>query len=254
MNRRQDNDARLSEGAHPMTTPKHRPEIVAVDPELPGDVWPAARYASPPRWSAERPPKPLGGPLGWLLFRGERLRYTVYRRYVSGNDLNDNAWQLAQRAQAARFSIINNPVMYSGLLPHPERMRSELASDLWTFASRAAEWSRMEGIRRQLGKRDCQGLLPAAAFEESDKALEQEYAALERLVAGLEDQARQLRAVNDRYQAWKTLQELAGHQDDFRNLLAADAADEHLADTWGAHYASALELAHLLDQELQQIA
>ncbi|MGW3725360.1 hypothetical protein [Streptomyces sp. NPDC000851] len=110
----------------------------------------------------------------------------------------------------------------------------------------------MEGIHRQLGKQDRQSLLPTGAFEESDQALEQERVALERLVVGFEDQAAQLRAANNRYQAWQALQELAGHQDDFRNLLAADAADEHLAEAWGAHYASALELAQLLDRELQR--
>ncbi|WP_455361911.1 hypothetical protein [Streptomyces sp. SYSU K21746] len=225
---------------------------MAVDPELPEDVRQDLKYlAGRPRWGGERPPEPPKGLLG-RFFRSERLRHMVYCRYVSGDDLNDNAWLLAQRAEAARFSIINNPVMYSGLLPHAERMRSELASDFWTFASRAAEWSRMEGIRRQLGKQDRQGLLPTAAFEDSDQALERERAALERLVAGFEDQATQLRAVNDRYQAWQALQELAGHQDDFRNLLAADAVDEHLAKAWGAHYASALELAQLLDGELQR--
>ncbi|WP_189784873.1 hypothetical protein [Streptomyces capitiformicae] len=171
---------------------------------------------------------------------------------MTGDDLNEATWHLAQRAEAAKGSIINNPVMYSGLIPHAERLRSELASDLWMFASRAAEWSRMDNIRRQLGKQDHQGLLPTAAFEASDQALEQERAALERLVTGFEDQATQLRAVNDRYKAWLTLQELAGHQDDFRNLLAADAADEHLAEAWGAHYSSAVELAQLLDRELRR--
>ncbi|MGW3725361.1 hypothetical protein [Streptomyces sp. NPDC000851] len=107
----------------------HRPDIVAVDPELPEDVRQDLKYlAGRPRWGGERPPEPPKGLLG-RLFRSERLRHMVYRRYVSGDDLNDNAWQLAQRAEAARFSIISNPVMYSGLLPHAERMRSELASD-----------------------------------------------------------------------------------------------------------------------------
>jgi hypothetical protein len=237
-----------------MGIPGHRPEIVAVDPELPEDVRQHLRYLKGrPRWAGQRPSAPPKGLLGRLfIFRGERLRHMVYRKYVSGDDLNETTWPLAQRAEAARFSIINNPVLYSGLIPHPERLRSELASDIWMFASRAAEWSRLDNVRRQLAKQDRQSLLPTAAFEGSDQALEQERAALERLVAGFENQATQLRAVNDRYQAWLALQELAGYQDDFRNLLAADAADEHLAEAWGAHYASALELAQGLDRELQR--
>ncbi|MEU9221993.1 hypothetical protein AB0D47_36330 [Streptomyces sp. NPDC048376] len=237
-----------------MSIPRHRPDIVAVDPELPEDVRQHLRYLDGrPRWAGQRPPEPPKGLLGRLfLFRGERLRHMVYRRYVGGDDLNETTWPLAQRAEAAKFSIINNPVLHSGLMPHAERLRSELASDLWMFASRAAEWSRMDNIRRQLGRPDHQGLLPTAAFEGSDQALEQERAALERLVDGFESQATQLRAVNDRYQAWLTLQELAGHQDDFRNLLAADAADDHLAEAWGAHFTTARELAQHLDRELQR--
>ncbi|GHE12886.1 hypothetical protein [Streptomyces alanosinicus] len=227
--------------------------IVATDPELPEKVRQHLIYIQGrPKWNDERPPEP-----SWFVgrtSRNARYRHLVYRRYVSVRDLNDHARQLAERAETVRFSITCQPVLRSGLMPHADRLLSELASDFWTFARRAAKWSRMQRVHQQLVKQDPQGLLPTNAFEESGRALDQERAALERLVAGFEAQATQLRAVNARFQAWQSLQELAGHREDFRDLLVADAADGHLAEVCvgGAHYAVALELAQLLDRELQR--
>lgn len=224
--------------------------IVAVDPELPEEVRQNLVYIQGrPEWNDECPSKPSA--FVSRVSRNARNRHLVYRRYVSIHDLNDQARELAERAEAARASITCQPVLYSGLMSHADRLLSDLASDFWTFARRAAEWSRMHRVQQQWVRQDSQNLLPATAFEESDRALGQERAALERLVSGFEAQATQIRAVDARFQAWKALQEMAGHQEDFRDLLAADAADGYLAEAWGTHYAAALELAQLLDRDLQ---
>ncbi|AVH60754.1 MULTISPECIES: hypothetical protein [Streptomyces] len=55
-------------------------------------------------------------------------------------------------------------------------------------------------------------------------------------------------------QAWQALQALAGHHEDFRDLLAADAVDEHTAGSWGVHYGQALQLARDLDADLEAYA
>jgi hypothetical protein len=51
--------------------------------------------------------------------------------------------------------------------------------------------------------------------------------------------------VDDRYRAWKALQELAGRSDDFVDLAVADEVDPHHTAARGSHFAQPAAAATL---------
>jgi hypothetical protein len=82
--------------------------------------------------------------------------------------------------------------------------------------------------------------------QQTGKVLAEARAALDSLMGNLEELARHALEVDDRYRAWKALQELADRSDDFIDLAVADAVDPHHAAAWGSHFAQARTAAATL--------
>ncbi|QIB49537.1 hypothetical protein [Streptomyces aureoverticillatus] len=243
-------------------------QVVALDPALPAEVRKRAVSSfqgqlnlrcDVPRWRADPPPAPTPSSR-FTRFMDRvadstdmQLRYDLYRRVVRGDDLNAMAWGLAQRALAARAAItMALPDLQR--LPQAERLGAEVGEQMWQFAHRAAEWSRLHRVRREVLAGDPGGHLPEQALAAHDRALAQEESALKDMVVHLEDQAQRLSAARERQRALEALGQLAERAHDFSDLMAADAADRHAAETWDAHHEQAEALARQLDEDLATAA